>query len=43
MNNIYLIREKEDMIQKQFGEICNISRSLVSKWENEDCLPSIEK
>lgn len=31
------------MTQKQFGEICNISRSLVSKWENEDCLPSIEK
>ena len=43
MNRIYFIRERNNLTQEQFAKIFNIDRSLVSKWENEDCLPSIEK
>jgi len=43
VNRIYFIREKNNLTQAQFAKILNIDRSLVSKWENEDCLPSIEK
>lgn len=43
MNRIYFIREENNLTQEQFAKIFSIDRSLVSKWENEDCIPSIEK
>lgn len=31
------------MTQEDFSKLFHISRSLISKWETEACLPSIEK
>ena len=43
MNRIYFIREENDLTQKEFSKLINIDRSLVSKWETEDCIPAIKK
>lgn len=43
MNRIYFIREENDLTQKEFSKLFNIDRSLVSKWETEDCIPAIKK
>lgn len=36
------LREDRGLTQEQLGEIINVSRSLISKWENGNKMPAVE-
>lgn len=40
---IIKIRKENSLSQEEFGEKINVSRQAVSKWENEETKPDIEK
>lgn len=43
MNRIYAIREENELTQKELADILGVDRTIISKWEIGDCIPSIEK
>lgn len=43
INRIYAIREENELTQKELADILGVDRTIISKWETGDCIPSIEK
>lgn len=39
--NIKFFREQKDLTQKELADLLGVSRSVVTKWENETVLPDL--
>lgn len=42
-DNIKFYRKKNQLTQDDIAEACNVTRQAVSKWENGETIPDIEK
>lgn len=42
-DNIKFYRKKNQLTQDDIAEACNVTRQAVSKWENGETVPDIEK
>ena len=42
-DNIKFYRKKNQLTQDDIAEACNVTRQTVSKWENGETIPDIEK
>ena len=42
-DNIKFYRKKNQLTQDDIAEACNVTRQAVSKWENRETIPDIEK
>lgn len=42
-NNIQILRKQKKITQEELAEEMNVSRQAVSKWENDEIVPELEK
>jgi len=37
------VRKENKLSQERFGELCDVTKSLVSQWENDKLIPNLER